>query len=73
MFAIFEMMQVKNEGKEYFYDFWNFFEVFGIILYFYAAVLDIITTHTTTKNRILFACSILMSLVKIVYLVRVFK
>ena len=73
MFAIFEMMQVKNEGKEYFYDFWNFFEVFGIILYYYAAFLDIMNTHTSTLNRILFSCSILMSLVKIVYLVRVFK
>lgn len=73
LFAIFEMMQLNNEGQEYFLDAWNYFEILGILLYYYAATLDIINTHTTTLMRILFSCSILMSLVKIVYLVRVFK
>jgi hypothetical protein len=44
-----------------------------MILFYWAATLDIISDKPTGTMRILFACSIIFSLVKIVYLVRVFK
>jgi hypothetical protein len=44
-----------------------------MILYFWGGFLDVTGEHVTDKLRIIFCLSILMSLVKIVYLVRVFK
>lgn len=66
-------MQIKNEGHEYFMDFWNYFEVAGMYLFFWAAWLDITGDTVTDRMRIIFSCSVLMSLVKVVYLIRVFK
>lgn len=44
-----------------------------MILFYWAAILDVISEQISDLMRVLFCCSIMMSLVKIVYLVRVFK
>lgn len=72
-FFCYELIQIRNEGSEYFEDFWNYFEVLGMILFFWAAYLDVTLTHVNHTMRILFSCSIMMCLVKVVYLIRVFK
>ena len=72
IFFIYELAQFKNEGSEYWKDFWNYFEVAGMLLFYWAAYLDFLNEHTTDLMKILFCSSIVMSLVKIVYLVRVF-
>ena len=73
IFFIYEIAQVRNEGSEYFEDFWNYFELTGMFLFFWAAYLDITLPFVTHQMRILFSQSVLMCLVKIVYLIRVFK
>ena len=66
-------MQIKNEGYDYFTDFWNYFELLGLFLFFWAALLDLSRPQVTDLMRIIFSLSVLMSLVKVVYLIRVFK
>ena len=44
-----------------------------MVVFFWAAILDIVSNQVSDIMRVLFCLSILMSLVKIVYLVRVFK
>ena len=64
---------MKEEGKDYFYDPWNYLELSGITLFAWAGVLDIYNLRPTDTMRMLFVVSMLMCLVKVVYLVRVFK
>lgn len=52
---------------------WNYLEVIGIIIFYTAAFLDIRNDIVTDTTRILFCCSILMCLSKVIYLVRVFR
>jgi hypothetical protein len=66
-------MQIKKDLANYWHDPWNYLEMAGIMLFFWAAFLDIISEQISDLMRILFCLSVLMSLVKIVYLVRVFK
>ena len=66
-------MQIKKESESYWLDPWNYLELSGMILFYWAAILDIVSEKVSDLMRILFCLSILMSLVKIVYLVRVFK
>lgn len=70
---LYELMQIKNEGYDYFTDFWNYFELMGLFLFFWAAMLDLTRPSVTDLMRIIFSMSVLMSLVKVVYLIRVFK
>lgn len=73
MFVLYEMIQLSQEGRDYFLDFWNYMEVIGIIIFYIAAVLDIIHPSISNTLRILWSFSVMFSLIKIIYLVRVFK
>lgn len=54
-------------------DFWNYLEVVGIVCFTWAAILDINNDRPSDLCRILFTVSILLSLIKIMYLIRVFR
>jgi len=73
IFAIYELIQIKIEGSEYFKDFWNYFEMAGITLFYWAMYIDITNEHLHDDLRILWIISLQLCLVKLVYLVRVFK
>jgi hypothetical protein len=72
MFLAYEYIQFKKEGRDYLDDYWNYFEIFGILFYFIASAMDITNTKTSDVCRILFVVSLLFSLFKILYLIRVF-
>ena len=61
------------ERAEYFRDIWNYLELIAIFIFFWASSLDIYNNTVTDTMRILFSLSTMLSLVKIVYLVRVFR
>jgi len=73
LFFVYELVQVKLEKRDYFEDIWNYFELLGIFLFAWAAVLDIQNPKITDTMQILFALSTLLTLVKVVYLIRVFR
>jgi len=73
LFFGYELVQIKSEKREYFEDTWNYAEVGGIFLFSIAAILDILNETVTDTVRILWTFSILFSLIKIVYLIRVFQ
>ena len=52
---------------------WNYFELIGMILYYWAGILDFTSPNVTPTMKILFCLSILFTLVKVVYLIRVFR
>jgi hypothetical protein len=52
---------------------WNYLEVIGIVIFNIGAVLDFYHTVISVELRVLWCFSIMLSLVKILYLVRVFK
>ena len=54
-------------------DFWNYFELLGIFLYQWASILDITNENTSDICRILFVFSVMFSLIKVLYLIRVFR
>ena len=61
------------EPESYLTDPWNYLENADIVFFFWSAYLDIVNDKVTEQMRVLFSMSILMSLVKMVYLLRVFK
>ena len=72
-FLMYEIVQFRKEKKEYFKDFWNYFELLGIFLYQWASILDITNENTSDICRILFVFSVMFSLIKVLYLIRVFR
>ena len=73
MFFLYEVFQAFNEGQDYWFDEWNYLELGGCVLFFWAAYHDVTKDRITDDIRILFVLSVLFSLIKFVYLVRVFK
>mmetsp|Transcript_14472 Transcript_14472/g.22443 ORF Transcript_14472/g.22443 Transcript_14472/m.22443 type:complete len:151 (+) Transcript_14472:5568-6020(+) len=72
-FFIYEMRQLYKSGREYFLDIWNYFELGGICLYFAAVANDWINDDITDVCKMLYVGTILLSLVKVLFLLRVFK
>jgi len=64
---------MRQEGRDYFEDIWNYLECIGIIIFYIGACLDIINPQISDELRILWCFSVMFSLIKILYLVRVFK
>lgn len=54
-------------------DIWNYLEVTGMIVFYIGAALDIMNPTISNNLRILWCFSVMFSLIKILYLVRVFK
>lgn len=73
LFTIYEMIQIHQEGRDYFEDIWNYLEVAGIIIFYIGAAIDIQYPSISTTLRVLWCFSVMFSLIKIIYLVRVFK
>ena len=73
LFFFYEIVQMKNDGAEYFTDTWNYFELLGNFLYQSGAILDVINDHVSDITRIIVAMSIIFTLAKMVYLIRVFR
>lgn len=73
-FLVYEVVQCLNMGKaEYFGDHWNYFEVFGILIYWFASILDIANETVSDLSRMCYVLALLFSLVKILFLIRVYK
>jgi len=72
-FFSYELFQVNIEGAEYFEDPWNYMELGGNALFFWGATLDIYRDEISANMRIIFAISIIFTLIKVVYLIRVFR
>jgi hypothetical protein len=72
-FFKYEIFQLSKEKKEYFTDFWNYFELLGIILYTTGALLDIFSDQVSDACRIMFVCSLMFALIKVLFLIRIFK
>ena len=73
LFTIYELIQIHQEGRDYFEDIWNYMEVAGIVIFYIGAALDILNPSISTTLRYIWCFSIMFSLIKIIYLVRVFK
>jgi len=72
-FLCYELIQFKKEGQEYLYDFWNIFELLGIFFYFWGTAMDLANDYFSDLNKIVFTITVLLSLVKRMYLLRVFR
>ena len=73
-FLVYEFLQLRLEGaSEYFSDFWNYLEVGGIIIFTIAALCDIAMDKLDDSITVLFVISILLCIIKLIYLVRVFS
>lgn len=72
-FFIYEIMQFRNEGREYFYGFWNYFELLGICFFATATIMDMSQDKVTDLCRIIYCCSMIFTLVKMLFLIRIFK
>ena len=70
---IYEMVQVYQEGSQYFQSKENFFDIVGILFYFIASGMDIMNDIVSDYCRILFVFCLLFSLFKMLFLIRVFK
>ena len=73
VFFFYELYQMKNDGLDYFYDSWNYLELFGNGLYQLGAVLDFLNSEIDDTTRIVVSFSLILTLAKVVYLIRVFK
>ena len=72
-FFSYEMQQLSKSGQEYFSDPWNYFELAGIVLYSSAVFEDYYHDEITDACKILYVLTILFGLIKVLFLVRVFK
>lgn len=72
-FLSYEITQMINEGFEYLKDMWNYWEVSGILWYFIGSCMDIVSDEITDTIKILYVFSNIFSLIKLLYLIRVFK
>ena len=61
------------EKAEYFKDFWNYLEVLLFGIFMWATVRDIMIDVPDDMLRIQLTMTALLSLVKAIYLIRVFK
>ena len=66
-------MQIKTEFYDYFYDAWNYMELLGNFFYAWGTWLDITRDRTDDEMRLVLAFSIMFTLIKVVYLIRVFR
>ena len=72
-FFTYEMQQLYNAGKEYFSDIWNYFELAGIGLYTMAVYEDWYHDDISDACKIFYVFTILFGLIKVLFLVRVFR
>jgi len=72
-FFTYEMQQLYIAGHEYFFDLWNYFELGGIALYSIAVFEDYYHDIITDQCKMFYVFTILFGLVKVLFLVRVFK
>ena len=72
-FFCYELIQMKNDRLEYFMDSWNYLELGGNILYQTGALMDILNDRVTDVNRLVIPGSVIFTLAKVVYLIRVFR
>ena len=72
-FLAYEIIQMRLDFKDYLTDVWNYLELLGIVFWAWAAVLDILESDITNLIKTLFSLSIMFSLIKIMYLIRVFR
>ena len=73
LFFIYELVQMKIDGFDYFFDSWNYLELSGNIFFAWGAILDINNSQVTDFCRVIISISILFTLAKVVYLIRVFR
>mmetsp|Transcript_26614 Transcript_26614/g.40620 ORF Transcript_26614/g.40620 Transcript_26614/m.40620 type:complete len:304 (-) Transcript_26614:2409-3320(-) len=73
LFILYELVQMKVDGKNYLFDPWNYFELMGSFLYILGAAWDINEDYVDDKMKILFSIITLFGLIKVVYLIRVFR
>jgi len=69
----YEIMQFRKEGSEYFSSFWNYFELTGICSFAAATIMDLCSDTVSDSCRIIYCCSMLFTLVKMLFLIRIFK
>ena len=72
-FFLYEILQITMLKEQYFTDLWNYFEVLGILFYWSASAIDVLNDEITDSCRILFVICLMFSLIKVLYLIRVFK
>jgi len=73
LFLAYEGIQMKIEKDDYYQDIWNYMELLGIVFFAWAAGMDIVQDTVSTTMKVVFSLSIMFSLIKIVYLIRVFR
>ena len=73
LFFGYELVQIWIDGYDYFTDSWNYLEVSGNIFYAWGAIIDISNDKITDFGRMVISISILFTLAKVVYLLRVFR
>ena len=72
-FLIYEILQIKIDPAEYFKDIWNYLEVVGYLLYATSTFLDCLLVKPNDLIRIIWVLTVIFILIKLIYLVRVFK
>ena len=61
------------DRADYFSDSWNYLELAGNAAYFTGAILDLVNEEMTDELQIVASMSVMFTLAKIVYLIRVFR
>ena len=72
-FLVYEIFQFINDKWEYVMDLLNYLELLGIICYALGAVLDSINQEMTDLLKTVLSFSVILTLIKLLYLIRVFK
>ena len=72
-FLYYECFQIKTLKTEYLGDVWNYLELSGIFIYWFASILDLQNERVTDWCRIMYVLSLSFSVIKVLYLIRVFK
>ena len=73
IFIIYEIIQFKKDMIDYIHDYWNYIEFCSISLFIWASSLDMLWEEISDLCRVIYVCCLIFSLLKIIYLVRVFK
>jgi hypothetical protein len=67
-FFLYEMIQIKKEGRTYWYNYWNYFEIAQPLVYFFGVSQNIYTTvagvNEKDRQKFLGVISNLLSLLK---------
>ena len=61
------------EFSEYFFDAWNYMELLGNFFYAWGTYLDIMRSELDDEMRLVLSFSVIFTLIKVVYLIRVFR